>query len=76
MTKHVSKSAAVNGVNLRHIVAGEGPVVLGMHGWPHNHREVLPLIDKLASQYLSISPGLRCFADSDKRELRRSQGET
>ena len=48
MTKHVSKRAAVNGVNLHYIVAGEGPVVLGMHGWPQNHREFLPLIDKLA----------------------------
>jgi len=32
MTKHVSKRAAANGVNLRYIVAGEGPVVFGMHG--------------------------------------------
>ena len=44
MTKHVSRRVVVNGVNLHYIVAGEGPVVLGMHGWPQNHREYLPLI--------------------------------
>ena len=66
MTKHVSKRAVVNGVNLHYIVAGEGSVVLGMHGWPQNHREFLPLIDKLAGQYQFIVPDLRGFADSDK----------
>jgi hypothetical protein len=39
MTKHVSRRAVANGVNLHYIVAGEGPVVLGMHGWPQKHRE-------------------------------------
>jgi hypothetical protein len=33
MTRHVSKHAAVNGVNLHYVVAGEGPLVLGMDGW-------------------------------------------
>ena len=39
MIDYISKRAAANGVNLHYIVAGEGPVVLGMHGWPQNHRE-------------------------------------
>jgi pimeloyl-ACP methyl ester carboxylesterase len=66
MTRYVSKRAAVNGVNLHYIVAGEGPVVLGMHGWPQNHREFLPAIDNLAGRYRFIAPDLRGFADSDK----------
>ena len=66
MIKHVSKRAVVNGVSLHYIVAGQGPVVLGMHGWPQNHREFLPLIEKLADQYRFIAPDLRGFADSDK----------
>src|SRR3954463_12715207 len=66
MTKHLSKRAVVNGVNLHYIVAGEGPVVLGMHGWPQNHREYLPLIGELAGQYRFIVPALGGFADSDK----------
>ena len=56
----------MNGVSLHYIVAGEGPVVLGIHGWPQNHREYLPLIDRLAGQYRFIVPDLRGFADSDK----------
>jgi len=45
------KRAKVNGVTLHYVVAGSGPVVLCMHGWPQNHREVLPMIG---------------YADSDK----------
>jgi hypothetical protein len=32
MIKHMSKRTVVNGVNLHYVVAGEGPVVLGMRG--------------------------------------------
>jgi pimeloyl-ACP methyl ester carboxylesterase len=66
MTDYISKRAVANNVNLHYIVAGEGPVVLGMHGWPQNHREFLPVIDKLADRYRFIVPDLRGFADSDK----------
>ena len=45
----------MNGVNLHYVVAGEGPVVLGMRGWPQNQREFLPLIEKLAGQYRFIA---------------------
>jgi hypothetical protein len=47
-------------------VAGEGPVVLGMRGWPQNQREFLPLIEKLAGQCRFIVPDLRGLADSNK----------
>jgi len=66
MMKHVSRRAAVNGINLHYIMAGEGPIVLGMHGWPQNHREFLPVIEKLGSRYRFIAPDLRGYADSDK----------
>src|SRR5262249_14754378 len=66
MSKHVSKRATVNGVNLHYIVAGSGPVVLAMHGWPQNHREFLPIIDSLSDRYRFIAPDLRGYADSDK----------
>jgi pimeloyl-ACP methyl ester carboxylesterase len=64
--KHVSRRAVVNGVNLHYVVAGAGPVVFAMHGWPQNHREFLPLIEKLAGQYRFIVPDLRGLADSNK----------
>ena len=66
MIKHMSERTVVNCVNLHYVVAGEGPVVLGMRGWPQNQREFLPLIEKLAGQYRFIVPDLRGLADSDK----------
>jgi pimeloyl-ACP methyl ester carboxylesterase len=66
MIEHVSKRATVNGVNLRYIIAGEGPVILSMHGWPQNHREFQPVIERLAGEYRFIAPDLRGFGDSDK----------
>jgi pimeloyl-ACP methyl ester carboxylesterase len=37
-----------------------------MHGWPQNHREFLPVIERLADRYTFIAPDLRGFADSEK----------
>ena len=65
MIKHISKRTVVNG-NLHYVVAGEGPVVLDVRGWPQNQREFLPLIEKLAGQYRFIVPDLRGLADSNK----------
>jgi pimeloyl-ACP methyl ester carboxylesterase len=37
-----------------------------MHGWPQNHREFLPVIERLADGFTFVAPDLRGFADSDK----------
>src|SRR3954451_5635353 len=66
MTSFCHKRARVNGVNLHYVTAGEGPVVLCMHGWPQNHREFIPVIEALGDRYRFIAPDLRGFADSDK----------
>ena len=66
MTALTHKRAKVNGVTLHYVVAGSGPVVLCMHGWPQNHREFLPIIDAHAERYTFIAPDLRGYADSDK----------
>jgi pimeloyl-ACP methyl ester carboxylesterase len=60
------KRAKVSDVTLHYVTVGSGPVVLCMHGWPQNHREFVPLFEKLADQYRFIAPDLRGFADSDK----------
>jgi len=60
------KRVATNGVNLHYVMAGSGPVVLCMHGWPQNHREFLPVMEQLADRYTFIAPDLRGYADSDK----------
>ena len=66
MTALTHKRAKVNGVTLHYAVAGAGPVVLCMHGWPQNHREFLPVIDGLTDRYTFIAPDLRGYADSEK----------
>jgi pimeloyl-ACP methyl ester carboxylesterase len=66
MTALTHKRAKVNGVTLHYVVAGTGPVVLCMHGWPQNHREFIPVIDGLADRYTFIAPDLRGYADSEK----------
>jgi pimeloyl-ACP methyl ester carboxylesterase len=60
------RRVTTNGVNLHYITAGSGPVVLCMHGWPQNHREFLPVIERLADRFSFIAPDLRGYADSDK----------
>jgi hypothetical protein len=41
------KRAKTNGVDLHYVTAGRGTAVLCMHGWPQNHREFLPVIERL-----------------------------
>lgn len=60
------KRATANGVRLHYVTAGNGPVVLCMHGWPQNHREFLPVIEAFRDKYRFIAPDLRGYADSDK----------
>jgi pimeloyl-ACP methyl ester carboxylesterase len=60
------KRATTNGVTLHYVTAGRGPVVLCIHGWPQNHHEFSPIIDRLADTCKFIAPDLRGYADSDK----------
>jgi pimeloyl-ACP methyl ester carboxylesterase len=60
------KRAKTNGITLHYVTVGRGPTVLCMHGWPQNHREFLPVIERLADRFAFIAPDLRGFADSDK----------
>lgn len=64
--KLTHKRAKTNSINLYYVTAGHGPTVLCMHGWPQNHREFLPVIERLADRYSFIAPDLRGYADSDK----------
>jgi pimeloyl-ACP methyl ester carboxylesterase len=64
--KLTHKRARTNGVDLHYVTAGRGPAVLCMHGWPQNHREFLPVIERLADGFTFVAPDLRGFADSDK----------
>lgn len=60
------KRVMTSGISLHYVTVGRGPAVLCMHGWPQNHREFLPVIERLSDRYTFIAPDLRGFADSDK----------
>jgi pimeloyl-ACP methyl ester carboxylesterase len=62
----IHKRAKTNGITLHYVKAGNGPVVLCMHGWPQNHREFLRVIERLAESFTFIAPDLRGYGDSDK----------
>ncbi|MFE9607533.1 alpha/beta fold hydrolase [Streptomyces sp. NPDC006012] len=53
-----------NGVELNVAVAGEGPAVLLLHGFPHTWRLWTHVIDDLAARHRVIAPDLRGFGDS------------
>jgi pimeloyl-ACP methyl ester carboxylesterase len=55
-----------NGVELNVAIAGEGPAVLLLHGFPHTWRLWSGLIDRLAGQYRVIAPDLRGLGASER----------
>ncbi|QDT30438.1 alpha/beta fold hydrolase [Gimesia panareensis] len=55
---------SVNGIRMRVCVAGEGPPVLLVHGFPLSHRMWQAQIDHLQQQYTVIAPDLRGFGGS------------
>ncbi|MEV0577961.1 alpha/beta hydrolase [Streptomyces sp. NBC_01463] len=57
---------ATNGVELNVAVAGDGPAVLLLHGFPHTWRLWSGIMGRLAGQYRVIAPDLRGFGDSER----------
>jgi pimeloyl-ACP methyl ester carboxylesterase len=58
--------AELSNVRLHYVVAGEGPPVVLLHGWPQtwfSWRKVIPL---LANRYRVIAPDLRGLGDSSR----------
>jgi haloacetate dehalogenase len=58
--------ATVNGIRMHYLRAGEGPLLVLLHGWPqtsHCWRKVMP---ELAAHYTVVAPDLRGYGLSDK----------
>ncbi|MEM7644450.1 MAG: alpha/beta hydrolase [Pseudomonadota bacterium] len=55
---------ADDGTNLAIRVAGTGPPLVLLHGFPQNHRCWLPVLPRLAERFTCILPDLRGYGDS------------
>jgi pimeloyl-ACP methyl ester carboxylesterase len=58
--------ALVNGFRMHYVRAGNGPVLVLLHGWPQSWYEWRHLIPVLAERYTVIAPDLRGLGDSEK----------
>jgi pimeloyl-ACP methyl ester carboxylesterase len=63
-----SRTATVNGVKLRYLVAGKGSPVILLHGFAETSLMWRPLIAKLAATHTVIAPDLRGTGGSEKPE--------
>jgi len=64
MTTH--HTAQVNGTRLHYVTAGDGPVVMLLHGWPQTSHEWRHVVDLLAADHQVVAPDLRGFGSSAK----------
>ncbi|MGW5707350.1 alpha/beta fold hydrolase [Amycolatopsis japonica] len=61
-----SRRITVNGIQVNVTVAGSGPAVLLLHGFPHTWRLWSEIIGPLAEHHRVIAPDLRGFGDSTR----------
>ncbi|UMO99288.1 alpha/beta fold hydrolase [Amycolatopsis sp. EV170708-02-1] len=61
-----SRRITVNGIRVNVAVAGSGPAILLLHGFPHTWRVWSEIIGPLAEHHRVIAPDLRGFGDSTR----------
>jgi pimeloyl-ACP methyl ester carboxylesterase len=62
------RRVTANGVDLNVALAGEGPAVLLLHGFPHTWQLWTHVLDRLAGRYRVIAPDLRGLGASARAE--------
>lgn len=69
-----SKFADVNGIRLHYAQAGQGKLVLFLHGFPEYWEQWKPQLEDLGNDYLAVAPDMRGFhlssAPKDVNEYR------
>jgi pimeloyl-ACP methyl ester carboxylesterase len=60
------RNASLDGVRLHYVIAGDGPPLVLLHGWPQTWYEWRHVIPALAEEYTVIAPDLRGMGDSDR----------
>jgi pimeloyl-ACP methyl ester carboxylesterase len=69
MAQITHRSVKTNGINLHIAEAGEGPLVLMLHGWPeswYSWRHQLPALAEAG--YHAVAPDVRGYGSSDRPE--------
>jgi pimeloyl-ACP methyl ester carboxylesterase len=61
----VSRTVAVDGLNLHYLTAGQGPAVLLLHGYTQTSRMWKPIIPLLAPKFTVIAPDLPGIGNSE-----------
>ena len=59
------RTADVDGLKVRYLIAGHGPAIVLLHGYAQTSRMWRPLIPRLAASYTVIAPDLPGIGDSD-----------
>ncbi len=61
-----SRFVQANGVRLHTVVAGSGPAVILLHGWPQTWFAWLETMERLSSHFMVIAPDLRGVGLSER----------
>jgi pimeloyl-ACP methyl ester carboxylesterase len=61
-----ARMAVVDGLRMNYLVAGSGPVVVLLHGWPQTSHCWRKVIGPLAEDHTVIAPDLRGYGRTDK----------
>lgn len=61
-----SRFATLNGVRLHYVIAGRGPAVLLLHGWPQTWAAWTKTISALSTRFTVIAPDLRGLGRSER----------
>lgn len=66
VTHRVRRLAAVNGIRMYYETAGDGPLLVLLHGWPQTSYCWRALVPPLARHFTVVTPDLRGYGQSDK----------
>ena len=58
--------APLSEVNMHYVVAGDGPTVMLLHGWPQTWFEFRHLMDELSNSFQVVTPDLRGLGDTSR----------
>lgn len=61
-----SQFAQINGIQLHYVIAGAGPAVILLHGWPQTWFAWRETMERLSSRFTVIAPDLRGLGLSER----------